>query len=375
MTPKSVRFLLAIALIMGVGAPAQVMSEAPPYPIKDSGMPAFQETAIHWLGSDHLIFWGFKVGPGPRIKPDKQWNRIEQGYYVWDLKGQTVTRDTSFDGVARLCVHNRYWSYLRPRLGTEKSWDLMEGERGGEGSRPFPKKYWFNPFSCRYYDTPPAWVIQGRETAPLLEEHGYLDWGPSLGTSEPDEYRKNTPIAFHPQGAQESINLPIGRQQAWRPDISYAAFKGAYLIPSLRYRDPATGVVEHVVGPWPDGKPYPVWLLTPEGQITELKLPFHRLMRGGSRQFYLTQAGVVVVFHGSGGKKPYPGEAGGYLFHDEKITKLIPGLVRNPAISPDGCRIAFIHDPYDTESMKDRFDRITVKMIDLCQGGAHAGPH
>jgi hypothetical protein len=48
---------------------------------------------------------------------------------------------------------------------------------------------------------------------------------------------------------------------------------------------------------------------------------------------------------------------------------LIAGLLHSIAISPDGCRVAFVHDPYDGASLKDRRDRITVKAVDLCQGG------
>jgi hypothetical protein len=44
-------------------------------------------------------------------------------------------------------------------------------------------------------------------------------------------------------------------------------------------------------------------------------------------------------------------------------------MLDSVSVSEDGCRVAFIHDPYDTIYGKDRLERITVKAINICEGG------
>jgi hypothetical protein len=247
---------------------------------------------------------------------------------------------------------------------------LREGRLSGEQTKLLPHPYWFNPFSCRYYDTPPAWVVEGHATQPLLEEHGHLDWGSTLAHDEV----KNTPMIFYPPSTKEGIQLPIGRREVWRYQIRHAGFRNAYFLFAVSYVDKTTGH-EDPVGVWPKGRPLPVWWLTPDGKVTKIDLPYTPLLNGGSRGFYPTRTGVFAFFHGFGGKRPPgdigPGDAGGYLVQGEKMTKLISGHVRSVVVSPNGCKVVFVHDPSDTEFGKDRFDRITVKMIDVCQGGTH----
>ncbi len=50
-------------------------------------------------------------------------------------------------------------------------------------------------------------------------------------------------------------------------------------------------------------------------------------------------------------------------------------MVDHVSISLDGCRVVFVHDPYDTMYGKDQLNRITVKAINLCQEDRHARQH
>jgi hypothetical protein len=94
-----------------------------------------------------------------------------------------------------------------------------------------------------------------------------------------------------------------------------------------------------------------------------------RFMRGASRGYYPTREGIFIYSHKTDDLAK-PGDAGGYLARKGRVTKLITGLVDSVSVSPDACRVAFIHDPYDTIYGKDRLERITVKSINLCRGGS-----
>jgi len=355
-------------LLLVFSLPLVACAEVAAYTIKDSGVPASSDGAVIWLDNQRVLFY--------RLKVVEKNEGITLESLVWDAATGSVGPYPPLQGTAKICVHGDFISYIRRKPGTEKEWLLVygkvhDGQIVEEQVRSLPNQYQVHPFSCRYYDVPPPWVVKGREIAPLLEEHGYLDWGPSVGSVDREESSKNTPLTLYHPGAAGGVQLSIGRQQVRTYGLSYGPFRKAYLISSVRYRDPVTGVVQHVEGSWPKGKSLPVWWLTPEGKTTEVEIPYAPFMSRGYRQFLAVKEGIFVRSNAlavGGGA----GDAGGYLVQEGTIRKLITGLLHNPAISPDGCKVAFVHDPYDTEFPKDRAGRITVKAIDLCEGGRYA---
>jgi hypothetical protein len=87
----------------------------------------------------------------------------------------------------------------------------------------------------------------------------------------------------------------------------------------------------------------------------------------GSRGFLAVKEGIFAWAHALG-RENGPGDSGGYFFQRGKVYKVINGLLHNAIVSLDGCKVAFVHDPYTTPVLKDREDRITVKFIDVCVG-------
>jgi hypothetical protein len=342
--------------------PLVACAQASAYTIKDSRAPASTDGAVIWLDNQRVLFY--------RLKVAEKNEGITLESLVWDTATGNVSPYPALQGTAKVCVHGNFISYIRRKPSAEKEWLLVYGKvHNGqiveEQVTSLPNQYQINPFSCRYYASPPPWAMKGRITSPLLEEHGYLDLRP-VDNNAPLE---KVPIVLYRPGAAEGIQLAIPRGGLGGP-ISYDPFRNAYLIPSERYRDPMTGVVQQIGGSWPKGKPLPVWWLTPEGKITEEQIPYAPFMARGSRGFFPVKVGIFVWSHAiavRGG----PGDAGGYVVRDGTIQKLITGMVHSPVISPDGCKVVFVHDPYDTEFPKDRADRITVKVIDLCEGGNH----
>ena len=62
-----------------------------------------------------------------------------------------------------------------------------------------------------------------------------------------------------------------------------------------------------------------------------------------------------------------PGDAGGYLLgKDNTVHKLITGYLNGETVSPDGCKIAFVHYPYLDATLVADPAPITLKMINFC---------
>jgi hypothetical protein len=199
--------------------------------------------------------------------------------------------------------------------------------------------------------------MPNHQTLPLVDGHGFLDWFSSIGSSS----GQNEPLRFHPKSSSEWIALPIGTREVWRIDVRYAPFKNAYFLPPITYIDSKTGK-EEPIGPWPKGKAVPVWWLSPDGSVTTESVPYMRFMRGGSRGYFPTRQGIFIYSHKTDGAGK-PGDAGGYLARNGQATKLITGMVESVSVSPDGCRIALIHDPYDTIYGIERLNKINVKVL------------
>jgi hypothetical protein len=280
-----------------------------------------------------------------------------------------VTKDPSLEGASAICLRGERLTFIRKSATDDKKWIVVIKTKAGETESPLINTQWFNRFTCRYYEQKPEWIIPNHQTLPLLEEHGFLDWPPSEAPST----IRNHPLRFHPKSSSKWIALPMGTREVWRTDVRYAAFRDAYFLYPITYIDSRTGK-EEPIGPWPQGKSVPLWWLYPDGTVTTETVPYVRFMRGGSRGYFPTRKGVFIYSHKTDDTAE-PGDAGGYLARNGRVTKLITGLLDSVSISPDGCQVAFIHDPYDTIYGKDRLDRITVKALNLCEGDRHDRKH
>lgn len=220
-------------------------AELSPYPVKDSGLFSPDTAYITWLDNSRVLFYGYtgvEYAPDDPKKPDAPKKIVrfrEAGYYVWDIKKETVRRDASLNGRSKICIQGDYWSYIQPSKENDKEFLLVSGKKGEETERPYPKVHWFNPHSCRYYDTKPFWVIEGHRTVPLLEEHGYLDLG-SVIPPQPDPLtlrfeNPNPAVSFYSAQAKNKFPLPIGWQEVGFIQVHYAPFSNRYLLSGLQY--------------------------------------------------------------------------------------------------------------------------------------------
>jgi hypothetical protein len=346
--------LIAVLLLMVVSPQLAGCAEIKPvYPIYDSGKPGVGISG--WLDNDTVVFYSeqrAQVKPGTQGPPPV----LEAGYYVWNTAKGSLIIDSSLEDVAKVCVQGDVVTFLRKSPTDEKKWLVVTRENGQETVTPLVKTEWFNRFSCRYYEQKPQWD-RGYASLPLLEWHGSLLFKDS---------RQNNPILFFPPNNETGVPLPIGTRQVWHNLVQYAPFKNAYLLYPIAYVDPETGK-EEPVGPWPKGKPVLVWWLSPDGKVTTENIPYMPFMRGGSRGFFPTREGIFLFTHKTDGMWK-PGDAGGYLTKNGNVIKLITGMLENVTVSPDGCNVAFLHDPYIPEPV---FERVKMKVINVCEEARH----
>lgn len=335
------------------------------YPVQDTGLHAERSSELVWLDNHRLRFHGNRAAELKAEDVHKAPRFIGASDYIWDTEANRLVTEPSLEGAMRLCVQGDYRTFLRKTPIDEKKLFVVTQDKGQETVTPLVNAQWFNRFSCRYYDQKPEWAISDHRTLPLMDGHGFLDWT----SGEEQQPRQNRPIMLYRSSNTEGVKLPIRMRQVWHNLVQYAPFKNAYLLYPIAYIDSVTGM-EEPVGPWPKGKPVPMWWLAPDGTVTTEAIPYMPFMRGGSRGFFPTRAGIFIYTHKTDGLGK-PGDAGGYLAQKGSVAKIITGYLESTAVSPDGCQVAFIYDPDDTVYGKDRLNRINVKIINLCQEAQH----
>ena len=348
--------LIVVLLLVGM-SPQLAASREPDYPIKDSKVPVDEQTHPVWLNNNQVIFMGYELDPAnPPKQVDLAWE-IPRGVYVWDLEKAAAVRDHSWDGTSKWCVAGAFRSFLRLRRGTDKTYELLEGKAGEEKVQPYPETHWFNNNSCHYYVAKPKWADERRVRRTLLEEHGYLDFGPWANADRSDAAR----ILFYRTNEKEPVILPLNPNHVLNL-LEYVAFENSYL---LRGKAATPDAV-------------PLWLLRPDGTVTQLLNPKGRTWeRIGWTGYVWTKKGAFLVSRTADGYAA-AGKSGGYLLDGEdgdNAKRLIVGLLDHVAVSPNGCRLAFVH-VLNSQVGADSFKELrtgkpgsrTLKIIDLCKG-------
>ncbi len=316
------------------------------YPILDSKFPA-AEAKLGWLDNERVIFQGYEPGKFGTKSPQDGHVYDITGLFVWYTDTNKVVKHESIEGLTSLCFHAGEVTFAKEGM-------LVSGQPGEEQRTSFPKKHWFNPVSCRYYTERPYWSEEGRQGRgiPLLEKHGYVDFGEQ--SMDPAKAR---PLVFYPHGNKDGVVLPLKSDQVEVPPM-YVEFADAYL---LRGRQLTSDAV-------------PAWLLHPDGMVTNVLQPKGEAWeRMGLGIYLLTKKGLLLT--GGRGNYSKVGTMGGYLLSEGKPVRIVPGLLRNLEISPDGCKIAFVHVLHSragAESFRALLEgkpgTRTLKMIDLCKG-------
>lgn len=328
---------------------------APPYPIVDSGVWATKSFPgdVYWLDNERVLFLGSEDG--------KPVAKEHEALLEWDTTKNSIV--VQKQNISSLCYRNDIvllGQKIDNPAGGPWKYRFFRGPLGKEQPYEQDAKNLPDPLNCRTVKTN-AGYERGHSGRYLIEGHGYLDLGDKHASS-----RMNPPVIFFKEADPKGVALPFGVRQIER--IDYFDFKGAYFLYGWFF-DPSIGGVTTL---WPKNLPHPVWWLTPEGTVIEMKVPSGLWNAGGAVLFDPTLKGIVVTYHGGFKSYTNPGTQGVYLVREDGRTqKLISGFAIRVGVSPNGCKIAFSHAPnLEADRHLDDKNRRTLKMIDLCSQGA-----
>ena len=104
----------------------------------------------------------------------------------------------------------------------------------------------------------------------------------------------------------------------------------------------------------------PVWWVDREGNTEKILLHLDK-NKAAWDLIVPVKAGYFLIQHA-----PQP-LGGGYLVGGDNQTQLVlKGHIKNPAVSPDGCKAAFTHFRTIEDLVAGTQHRPTLKMIDFC---------
>lgn len=352
----AVRLLVASFLLTLLGGCTNTDSGASSYPIYDSGVWAdsVYSPSIYWLDSHRAIF----KGTAAKQKTDAYENAELQ---IWDMDKNKVTPYAkTTKGISCYANGNIFYWVPGDKPGENR---YRYGKLGQEETREYPKdkKLYVDAINCQTYDMDVV-VKERKDRAitPLLTRHGHLDIGPISGK----ESLENNPVILrHADGSM--IQLPV-RQSERGTLYDYFPFKGAYFFQgSLELGRPSD-----IAKLWPPGTRQIFYWLHPDGRIEPIVLrgeswPDGKVPNFGIRKFMPLQEGFFLLYGSAKGPKD-PGTAGGYLLRNDKLTKIVSGHLSSLTVSPDGCKVAFVHLPYPDADLVADPAPIRLKAVDLC---------
>jgi hypothetical protein len=330
-------FLMAGGVLLVVGAITvqlinTVDTDSAGFPITDTQAWADARagaSAVGWLDDGEVAFISTEGG-----HPEKP--GLPKVIAIWNVQhGLRAYRK----GVLSLCVGPGTLAYM------------MEGEAhrvffGKPGHEVEVDSQRISPATC----LPRADGV-GSGIVPLLPDHGVLDLGPSMGAGSSD----NRPLRFLKTGTANLIELPFGKWEG--QGFRYYAYKNAYFI---------TGTYYDKVGrygtSWPKMLPRPMWWLSSDGSLSTITVepPWNQM---SDFAYFPTRIGLVVTGVDKRKKHPrFPADAGLFLLTpDGSAQTLFKGFAEGIAVSPGGCRIAFIH-----RNIKSSPGPNAIKIIRIC---------
>jgi len=339
-----IRLALALFALYGLGALPEPSAAADIRPTKhDTGyeiIPLITTPSVYWLDNNKLLFSGMRAGRGPRkdLRKISVWNAQTNSFQI-------------YADASSVCFSDGFISYrvhVDKAAGTET---VREGPLGSEIEfvRPLaPRGAIRSNLTCRTHNrsdlSPPPSLR--RLIVILRPGDGYLDLGPS------DINEKRTPLRNLVLHGRDQLPLPL--PMTWDEDfltsgVVYSAYRKAYV---LKPRAPR-GALD-MRGPWPKAQPLTVYLMWADGRTETVLIPYlpaeflsnPRPIKGG------------WIFGGGNFYK----SSGLYVFSDTGVSKIDAGLVKEIAVTPDGCRAA-------VAIQNDHLDAGTptrLKIFDFC---------
>jgi hypothetical protein len=221
------------------------------------------------------------------------------------------------------------------------------------GSRELVKGFNYgSSYTCQNYPTPPP--LLRHNWVELKPGDGFLDFGvdgsqPGYSVSRLEEKMKRR----HDTGIK--VDLPtLPAITDWHPEKGYLIYD-INLSPEERRR-------------WQHTNSLTIWHLNSELVGHAVNVPAGPWVNteGGDTLFLKARNGLVITTAGFN-RDGSPGTAGAYLvMPDGHYQRLETGFVSKPAMSADGCRLAYAFQEYlDQRSSPHKGGRILV-VVNLC---------
>ncbi|MBW7900202.1 MAG: hypothetical protein H3C26_01910 [Rhodocyclaceae bacterium] len=323
------------------------------YPVIESGYWIRYPTKIYWVNNESVLFVGGNDPQGGRpANPGK--------LSLWNFNDSSVRIISEYE--SSLCFSRGRISYTTRidrttatyRVGNfgeeEEKTKLIESSDKDRGIR-------YNKMSCKRY---PESLFPKGANIELIEGHGFLGW--EGGGDTPWPVGGEASVRYYKDAATPPIMLPLKRKDIRAPSSAfppvYAEWANVYVLQGeAEWGRPPT---------WanflPKDQPYPVYLIKPgSGEVTTLHAWYQKGV--GNWQYFYTKAGLLVF---SSAVRGYGlDDAGIYRVVDRGYEKIIKGIPKTGALSPDGCRFAVGMQYIEQKGVRGP---IQLKVIDLCKG-------
>ncbi|MEN6585776.1 MAG: hypothetical protein ABFE02_06965 [Sulfuricella sp.] len=301
-----------------------------PYPVKSSGLlfgGNISFSPIYWLDNDRVLLPGYsRKHPQSTDGTDPATKGF--GVYIWNTSNNTYVRHADFNTPRWfLCFNKGFIAYSIGSQGEEdrgSKYILKAGMLGHEKRLPTEIFWKFHP-ELKQCHEPKAEVRpehRGGGIDFLRAEDGYLYAGAataSEGHYTINAQNQNEPVKFYQPGRAEPISLPILPKETFQVE-TFSEYGRKYLIIPSR---PKSRDFSSSDESWPPGTPKPIYLLSRDGTVETIEVPAGPWVTMDAA--YITAKGIFIVSNNAVGANS--SNAGGWLLHDGKITKLFDQLV------------------------------------------------
>ena len=307
----------------------------------EEGYRGMSSTGLYWIDDEQVLFVGYDSSELEAVANGvKNEFQMTASIYAWNFKkNKARTIATRANGV--LCYNNGVILYgkrengkdvrLLGPIGQEKAIDSSAGIA--------------DSVRCKILDHNDKESMDHFYKKDRIElETGILEL--------PESFQGQ--IVYSPKTTGKRIVLNGYRGIDLRTSlvttgIRYYPFKGGYFMAEQGF----------------NGKRGTAWWLFPDGRTETVSLPKGPWDDGGSLQSSIAPTKVGVIVHHQVRK-----DWGLYLAASSGFGELIKGAVMRYAVSPDGCKIAYFHQPLKG-SEKDKLARVPIlKILNVCDNAA-----
>ena len=330
---------------------------------------------IYWLDNDTILVSANK-GPKPQTSEER---RAEEAWlYLWRLGEKPKPYGSDPHMIARSYCAARgeityYQEIVDPKTGavSRTRWvgppgkerqvapltRPLDGKAAGIAANPLSVE----SLNCEIFADP---AMAGTSYVTDSERTFYLDFGndPVMAAINA---KPAQPIILMRADGSRRVELPVSNALAGPGGTHFHTFDKLFY---LWNGNLGVSPINHFAI-WRDTNCWPIWRVDPQTAKTErFCIPFGpwsgAMHGGGSTSIELapTKAGLFFATH----PIKLQEEHGFYRLDNGAVSRILPGYVWSPTISPNGCRVAFIHIPNADAYRRYSPVSSSIVAIDLC---------